>query len=171
MQTYRVSSSARVSAPAAVVYRLIADYRDGHARIVPPQYFSDLVVEEGGYGAGTRIRVDMTVLGRTQRMRAVVTEPQPGRVLVERDIDRGLVSTFEVVPLGSEACDVMIATELPRKSGVFAAIERFVAGRVLPKIYREELSRLGAVAQSASRNEPRDRMTEPTEKTGSHGAR
>jgi len=47
MTSYRVQVSARVAAPPEVVYRLIADYRDGHPRIVPPKYFSNLVVEEG----------------------------------------------------------------------------------------------------------------------------
>jgi hypothetical protein len=146
MASYRVVSSARVAAPAEVAYRLIADYRDGHPRIVPPKYFSNLVVEEGGYGAGTRFTIDMTVLGKTQRMRAVVEEPQPGRVLVERDVDRGLVTTFEVVPAGGGSCDVTFTTDMPRKPGIAGAIEQFLTKWILPKIYREELAQLERVA-------------------------
>lgn len=149
MSSYRIQVSARVHAPPDLVYRLIADYRDGHPRIVPPKYFSNLVVEEGGYGAGTRFRIDMTVLGNTQRMRAVVTEPQPGRVLVERDVDRGLVTAFEVAPAGADACDVTFTTDIPGKGGVAGAIERFVTKLMLPKIYREELAQLERVAQSS----------------------
>jgi hypothetical protein len=151
MASYRVQSSARVAAPPDVVYGLIADYRDGHARIVPPKYFSNLVVEEGGYGAGTRFRIDMTVLGNRQRMRAVVTEPQPGRVLVERDIDRGLVTTFEVAPAGDHACNVTFTTDVPDKGGIAGAIERFLTKLMLPKIYREELAQLERVARSTKR--------------------
>jgi hypothetical protein len=135
-----------------VVYRLIADYRNGHPRIVPPKYFSNLIVEEGGYGEGTRFRIDMTVLGKTQRMRAVVTEPQPGRLLVERDVDRGLVTAFEVVPAAASACTVTFTTDVPDKGGVGGAIERFLTKRLLPKIYREELALLEDVAAREPRN-------------------
>jgi hypothetical protein len=151
MTTFRAAASARVNAPADIVYRLIADYRDGHPRIVPPKYFSNLIVEEGGYGAGTRFGVDMMVLGRTQHMRAVVSEPQPGRVLVERDLDRGIVTTFQVEPVGDIACHVTIATELPGRGGLAGTIERFVTNSMLPKIYREELSRIGEVARAEGR--------------------
>jgi hypothetical protein len=135
-----------VHAPASVVYRLIADYRDGHPRIVPPEYFSNLIVEQGGYGAGTRISFDMTVLGQTQHATAVIEEPQPGRVLVERYADKGAVTIFEVVPAGEKACDVTIATEMPRTGGVRAAVERFIIARLFPRIYRAELARINDIA-------------------------
>jgi hypothetical protein len=148
MTTFRIVSSARVAAPADVAYRLIADYRDGHPLIVPPKYFSNLVVEEGGYGAGTRFSIDMTVLGKKQHMRAVVEEPQPGRVLIERDLDRAIVTAFEVVPVGTGSCDVTFTTEMPRKPGIAGAIEEFITKRILSKIYREELAQLERVATS-----------------------
>lgn len=141
MRPFRVSSSARIGAPAAAVYRLIADYRNGHPRIVPPEYFSNIVVEEGGYGAGTRITFDARMLGMTQHARASIEEPEPGRVLLER-LDVGWVTTFTVDAVGAAACDVTIATEVPPKRGVAGWFERFVAARVLPKIYRAELARI-----------------------------
>ena len=102
MRPFRVSSSARIGAPAPAVYRLIADYRNGHPRIVPPEYFSNIVVEEGGYGAGTRITFDARMLGITQRARAWIEEPEPGRVLLER-LEVGWVTTFTVDPAGAAA--------------------------------------------------------------------
>ena len=42
-----VEARATVRAPADRVYELIADYRAGHPRIVPPKYFQNLVVERG----------------------------------------------------------------------------------------------------------------------------
>jgi hypothetical protein len=148
MTTFRIVSSARVAAPADVAYRLIADYREGHPRIVPPKYFSNLVVQEGGYGAGTRFSIDMTVLGKKEHMRAVVEEPQPGRVLIERDLDRGVVTTFEVVPAGDSSCHVTFTTDMPRKAGIAGAIKEFITKWILPKIYREELAQLERVATS-----------------------
>ena len=145
-ETFTVSVSARVAAPAATVYPLIADYRDGHPRIVPPRYFRNLVVEKGGYGAGTMIRFDMTVLGSTRQAHAVVTEPAPGRALVETEMRSGIVTTFTVDPVGPGACDVTISSELPRKPGLAGTIERLVTTRILPKIYRAELARIATCA-------------------------
>jgi hypothetical protein len=146
MGSYRVSATGRVNAPAPAVYRLIADYHIGHPRIVPPEYFSNIVVEAGGYGAGTRISFDARMLGITQRARAVIEEPEPGRVLLER-LEVGWVTTFTVDPAGAAACDVTIATEVPPKGGITGWFERIVAARVLPKIYRAELARIGEVAR------------------------
>ncbi len=78
MSPFRVSRTGRVNAPANTVYRLIADYHNGHPRIVPPEYFFNLVVEEGGYGAGTWIAFDARMLGMTQHARGWIEEPEPG---------------------------------------------------------------------------------------------
>src|SRR5215204_3004132 len=63
MSSFTVGAAARVNAPARRVYDMIADYRNGHPRIVPPKYFTSLDVEEGGVGDGTVIRFTMRVLG------------------------------------------------------------------------------------------------------------
>ena len=80
-----VSKSAEIGAPADRLYGIIADYRNGHPRILPPA-FTELTVEAGGVGAGTRIRVGMRMLGRVMTFPAEVSEPDPGRVLVERNL-------------------------------------------------------------------------------------
>ena len=53
----------------------------GHPQILPKPPFVSLEVEKGGIGAGTVIRIAMRVLGRLQTFGAVITEPEPGRVL------------------------------------------------------------------------------------------
>ena len=55
-------------------------------------------MEQGGYGAGTVIRCSIRVMGRTQTFRASITEPEPGRVLVETDLTMPSVTTFTVDP-------------------------------------------------------------------------
>jgi hypothetical protein len=100
MPRHRVSASAVVRAPAGRVYAILADYRHGHPRIVPRPPFGPLEVEQGGTGAGTVVRFQMRLLGRTRTFRAAVTEPEPGRVLVETDLGRGAVTTFTVDPCG-----------------------------------------------------------------------
>jgi len=126
---------------------LLANYRDGHARILPRQ-FSDLVVERGGIGAGTVIRFQMRVLGKKQSFRADITEPEPGRVLVETDQDpHGAVTTFTVDP-GTAPADsrVTISTELPVRSGFPGWIERKLSTLLLRPIYRKELENLARLA-------------------------
>jgi hypothetical protein len=94
--TYVVSATARLKAPPRRVYDTIADYHTGHPRILPKQ-FRNLTVEQGGVGAGTVIRFQVRVFGRTDTFRAEVTEPEPGRILVEKNIlGSDSVTTFIV---------------------------------------------------------------------------
>jgi polyketide cyclase/dehydrase/lipid transport protein len=140
---YTVGSSATVRATTARVYAVIADYRDQHPHIVPSEYFRSLTVLEGGVGAGTRTRVEMRVLGTTRIFEQVVTEPAPGRVLVETNLDGSGVTTFTVdAAEGGQAARVTIATEIEARPGLAGAIERFFTSLLLPRIYRRELEKL-----------------------------
>jgi hypothetical protein len=148
MTAHRITASARIDAAPKRVYNVIADYCNGHPRILPKQ-FSDLVVERGGFGAGTVIRFRMRVGGRLQTFRAAVTEPDPGRVLVETSLEGRLaVTTFTVSEAdGGQASVVNIATDLPVRFGPLGAIERFLTTRALQALYHEELRLLAAVVQ------------------------
>jgi hypothetical protein len=95
MRRYRVSSSAKIGARPAQVHAVIADYRQQHPHIVPSEFFRRLEVLEGGAGAGTRPRVEMRVLGTTRVFDQAVTEPEPGRVLMESNLDGSGVTAFE----------------------------------------------------------------------------
>lgn len=147
MRTIRVTGIARVDAPAAKVYGIIADYHVGHPSILPPA-FRNLVVEEGGVGAGTRIRFELKIGGQLRKLRAVITEPDPGRVLVESDPDRGGATTFTVTPLGDSLCQVHILTEWT-SGGLRGWVESYLAPRMLEPLYREELEILQRVAEKA----------------------
>ena len=95
-----ISASANIPAPPQRAYSILANYRDEHPRILPPQ-FSNLAVEKGGIGAGTVIRFNMRVFGRKRSFRAAVTEPEPGRVLVETDLDTNRAVTTFIVDSGA----------------------------------------------------------------------
>ena len=144
---HTVSASAIIPARQKRVYSLLANYRDGHARILPRQ-FSDLVVEQGGIGAGTVIRFQMRVLGKKQRFRASVTEPEPERVLVERYLDSNTAITTFTVDAGTAPADsrVTISTELRVRSGFPGWIDRKLSTLLLRPIYRKELENLARVA-------------------------
>jgi hypothetical protein len=150
VRPHHVSASTLIAADARHVYRIIADYWHGHPHILPPQ-FSGMVVERGGVGEGTVIRFQMRSLGRTQTFRAAVTEPEPGRVLVETDLDtNGAVTTFTVNPVNENGARVTIVTTLPARSGLVGRIERLLATWVLRRIYVEELEILAKVAADAN---------------------
>jgi len=97
------SATAVIRVSAGRVYDILADYRQHHPRIVPPEYFRKIEVEEGGIGAGTRIRVEMRVLGTTKRFVHLIREPEPGRVLEEGDADGSGTTTFTVDPVENGA--------------------------------------------------------------------
>lgn len=149
MSKIHVESSAIIEASAEAVYAMIADYRTGHPRILPPEYFRNLEVEEGGYGAGTIIRF-VTRTGRIERpYRMVVSEPEPGRVLMEADTASTLATTFAVTPIadGTQA-EVTIATEWEAGRGITGIIERTLYPPAMRRIYRKELHQLTAVVAS-----------------------
>jgi hypothetical protein len=146
-EKHMVSASATIPARRDRVYSLISNYTDGHPRILPKQ-FTSLTVEQGGTGAGTVIRFQMSVLGRKQTFRAAITEPEPGRVLVETYLDsNGAVTTFTVNP-GSAPADsqVTISTEIPVRAGFLGKIERTLTTLLLRPLYVKELENLARVA-------------------------
>jgi hypothetical protein len=146
MATHRISAAALLHEPPQKLYAILADYEQGHPAILPKPPFVSLEVEAGGRGHGTVIRVWMRVLGRQQSFRAVITEPEPGRALVETN-DNGYVTTFTVEPRrdGAESY-VTIETEIHGRDGLLGALERRFVTRLLRPVYVRELENLAAVA-------------------------
>lgn len=150
MTKHSVSVSKLIPSPAERVYDLIADYRDGHARIVPKPYFVSLNVEKGGYGAGTIINFQMKVMGRLQSFHSRITEPEPKRVLVETDMNTGAVTTFTVEPRSDgQQAFVTIATTTDVPNGILGKIQGWLTSQVLQPIYGKELDQLAAVAKES----------------------
>ena len=147
MQTHQASASAQIQAPAEDVYAIIADYRDGHPHILPKPPFLFLEVEQGGVGAGTVVHFQMRLLGQTKTFHARVVEPEPGRVLVETDVDTGQATTFTVeLVAGGQGTVVTITTEVRTRDGVPGAVEGFLAKKILQPVYVRELKLLAALA-------------------------
>jgi hypothetical protein len=137
MPQMHVFAERTVPAPAAAVYALLADYRNGHPSILPPA-FSDLEVLRGGIGAGTEIRYALTLAGRKQVVEASVYEPDPGRVLSEAYPDKSAVTRFTVEPEGSQS-RVRIETTWELSRAIAGLFERLIAPRLFRKLYTEEL--------------------------------
>jgi hypothetical protein len=150
MAPITVSAERAIDAPAATVYRFIADMREHHPRFLPPA-FSDFQVETGGVGAGTITRFTVTAGGRSRQYRMVVTEPDPGRVMMESDSTSSLVTTTTVTPRDEKSL-VRISTTWEGAGGIGGIFERIFAPRVMRAMYADELERLNAYARAHGRD-------------------
>ncbi|HET6268301.1 MAG TPA: SRPBCC family protein [Acidobacteriota bacterium] len=141
-----VSDSALIPASPERVYSILADYRTHHPAIVPKKYFTRLEVEEGGIGAGTRTRLSVNIAGIKKTVLHVITEPQPGRVLVESDMEGATVTTFRVDPADGKT-NLTISTDFrTEKGGFLGSIERYFTIKTLKHIYKLELANITAYA-------------------------
>jgi hypothetical protein len=151
MAKHSLSASKLISSPAQRIYGLIADYRNGHPRILPKPYFVSLSVEQGGYGAGTVINFQMQLMGRIQSFHSTITEPDPGHILVETDMNTGAVTTFTVEPrLEGQEAFVTITTTTNVPDGIVGKIQGWLTSQLLRPIYLKELDQLAAVAKETS---------------------
>ena len=142
MSQVDVAVSATINAPATEVYPILADYRNHHPHILPKAYFTGLEVEEGGTGAGTVFQAGLKMMGQAQSFRMRVTEPEPGRVIAETDLDTDLVTKFIVEPRGQAQSEVTIATTFQPRPGLKGWLERLVVPGYLRRVYRVELQQL-----------------------------
>lgn len=135
-----IEASLVVHARPETIYAVLADYHVGHAAIIPRPPFTGLEVESGGHGAGTMIRAHMKVFGTEFHYHQQVTEPEPGRVLMETDVDTGQYTQFIIKPVdGGAHAIVTIASEFPTASGIKGFLERLTQPPVVRRIYLKEL--------------------------------
>ena len=149
MSQVNVAVSATINAPATEVYPILADYRNHHPHILPKAYFTGLEVVEGGTGAGTVFQAGLKMMGQEQRFRMRVTEPEPGRVIAETDLDTDLVTKFIVEPRGQAQSEVPIATTFQAGPGLKGWLERLVVPGYLRRVYRVELQQLDEYVRRA----------------------
>lgn len=149
MPLIHVSETKLIPAAPGRVYAMIADYKVAHAQILPRRYFSNLEIEQGGVGAGTIIRFQMHSFGSVQTLRAEISEPIPGELLVETIAATGAKTSFRVLPeSGGQASRVTITTDWETK-GLVGWIQSLLVPRFLRKVYAEELDNLASVVSAA----------------------
>lgn len=142
------SAEGAVGAPPPVVYGYLSDMQNHHPKFLPPA-FSDFQVVSGGSGEGTVVTFKLTAGGRTRDFRQTVTEPEPGRRLVETDANSSSVTTFVVDPAdGGTSSKVTISTQWNGASGIGGFFERMFAPRVMRGIYLDEIRRLDEYARA-----------------------
>jgi len=138
-----VSFSAPVPAPPARVYAVLSDYHVHHPAIVPKDAFKRVDVIKGGRGAGTRFELEMVMMGKTTVAQFDVTEPEPGRVMVETMLDGSLATTFTMDPLdGGRATTLTLATEFTLPGGPFLPILRWILGNAIRPLYQREIANI-----------------------------
>lgn len=71
----------------------------------------------------------------------LITEPEPGRVLLEKQTNGSIVTTFIVTPEGGNQARVTITTDY-EASGVAGFMEKLMAPAVLRGVYEKELRQL-----------------------------
>jgi hypothetical protein len=139
-----VEASHEIAASPGAIYDVVSDYKVGHPAILPQQYFvGGLKIEKGGKGAGTVLRGAVKVMGREFPFYQEVSEPEPGRVLAETDLDTGQYTEFIFEPVGDGSrTRVTISSDFPASPGLLGVIERWTKPGMIRDIYVKELRQL-----------------------------
>lgn len=145
MADVTASAHRSMPAPPPLVYRCIADYRRHHHHWLPPD-FSDYHVEVGGDGAGTVYAYRLKAGSRARDYRMRVTETSPNAVLMERDANSSLVTTWTIA-LEASGSRVSVETRWRGAGGVRGFFERIFAPRALSRLYDTMLERLDNYAR------------------------
>jgi Polyketide cyclase / dehydrase and lipid transport len=149
MSWIHAEESYVINARAEDLYAVVTDYHVGHPAIVPKPYFTDLTVEKGGQGTGTIIRGNLRVFGKDYPFHQLVSEPEPGRIILETDIETGQRSRFTFEPLSDGSrTRVTIASDFPPSKGFVGFMERFTKPSFVRMLYKKELRNLADYVRS-----------------------
>ena len=152
MPKVHIEASEVIDAPPQAIYAILADYRIGHPAILPKPYFSDLTIEQGGQGAGTVMRFTVTIFGMKRAFHSVVSEPEPGRVLIETDLESDLVTHFIIDPLnGGTQTRLTITTDFTTASGFRGLMESWTSPPVMRRLYKQEMRQIADYVQQKGR--------------------
>lgn len=133
-----------VTAAPADAFAALADYGGVRRQILPAE-ITDFTVLSGGAGAGTRFTYDLhATKKRIRHVDAAVSEPEPGRQLLETDGNSTLTVLWEVSPAGSGS-KVSATVGWQGAGGIGGFFERTFAPLGIKRIYTAELENLAGV--------------------------
>jgi len=145
MSTVNVDYSTIINARPEDVYAVFRDYRVSHPAILPKPYFEYLTVHEGGLGAGTKFTAGMNVFGTKSTFSATVSEPEPGRIILEKDDEERLKTFFIMDPVeNGQKTHVTLRTAAQTSAGFKGIMERLTLPPILRMIYKKELANVAA---------------------------
>ena len=143
MSGIQAEYSTVIDARPEEIYAVLSDYRVAHPAILPKPPFTELTVEKGGQGAGTVVMSRVKVFGREMSYHQVVSEPEPGRVLMEKDMDTGQYSSFTLDPLnGGKQTRVTIFCERPLEPGLMGIMQKLTQAQYMRGLFKRELDNL-----------------------------
>lgn len=155
MSKIRVTASRVINAAPKEIYDILVDYKVTHPMILPEEYLKELRVEAGGRGEGTVISFRLRAGGVERAYRMRVSEPEPGKVLVEKDIASSLETHFIVTPeQAGMRTRVEITTEWEPASGLAGFVEKVFTPTIMRRIYNKELLQLAETATDSSAIRP-----------------
>jgi hypothetical protein len=140
-----VIASKVIDASPEAVYAVFSDYEVAHKAILPKPYFAEMVVLAGGQGAGTVVDVHMDVFGSKKTYHLTVTEPKPGRLLVETDYKTGERTHFIMEPLSDGKTKVTIDSKFNSSPGFAGVMERLITVPVTRFIFKKELENVAVL--------------------------
>jgi hypothetical protein len=140
MNTFNITATKIIDARPEDVYGVFSDYVVAHNAILPRPFFTGMDVKKGGRGAGTEILVYTKALGQERHMFMVVSEPTPGRDLMETEPATGLVTHFIVEALnGGRQAKVTISTDFPIPAGFGGWLQKTIQAPLIRPVYLKEL--------------------------------
>lgn len=149
MTTVHCEASLVIDATPATIYAVVTDYRVGHPAILPKPYFTDLIIEKGGRGAGSVLLTKLNVWGRKFTYHQEVTEPVPGRVIRETEIGTEQYTEFVLEPLDNGSrTRVTIRSEFPVGKGIVGFMDRLMQPSFVRRLYMQELNNLAAYVRT-----------------------
>ena len=154
MVRFTVKSSCVINAPAKDVYSVLADYNNGHPKIMPKNFCEGLRVVKGtGIGENTRIEVRFNIYGQRETLIMDISEPEPGRILQEIDTKAVNITRFIVDPIDQESSRVTIQTKVMKQTGIPPGpyLDMIIKEIVLKRVFKAELETLNNFMVSESR--------------------
>lgn len=144
MSSVTVKVSTIIDAAPEEIYDVVGDYLEGHHAIMPKKYFPGLVVEKGGKGIGTVVRVTARFMGQKRTTRMEVIEAERGRWILEREVETGQTTTsYKFEPLnGGQQTLLSIATVTNAGAGFKAFIENLLTPPAMRRMYNAELRQI-----------------------------
>jgi len=141
MKSYAVTVERVIDATPEQLYNVVTDMEE-HRKILPGE-FEALEVLQGGKGAGTVFRLSMNVMGNRSSLEMTIAEPEPGRVVEERDGKSGITTTWKLSPLeDGRRCHLRLTSVFPGKPGFAGLMERLTVPPVIRSIYKKELQNI-----------------------------
>ncbi|WP_257350664.1 SRPBCC family protein [Pseudalkalibacillus decolorationis] len=148
MKTYCVAASKMIEASPERVYQVISDM-DEHRNFLPKE-FESVVIEKGGIGEGTVFRLNLNVMGKRSTNVMTISEPEPGRVIIEKDAVAGITTIWTISPgQDDKHCDLQLVSEIRKKPGFAGLVERILTPYIFRSIYKRELDQLNAYVKTS----------------------